>query len=134
MTDVAGISDRPMLTVNIGEFGYAPITKHCLYIPKKYKYLNTNNYLHFKDALNLGNFWSDPTALGLEIEENSSQEILEITKEMLARLENRFSYSPDSEKLIQAYHKLWGESDLMGSSSKTPIGIKWLKTNQDIYF
>ena len=86
-----------------------------------------NNYLHFKEALNLGTFWRNPAALGLETEENSPQEIREATQEMLERLENRFSYSPDSEKLIQAYHKLWGESDPMGSSSKTPIGIKWLK-------
>ena len=134
MTDVAAICDRPMLAVNIGEFGHAPITKNCLYIPKKYKYINTNNYLHFKDALNLGTFWSNPAALGLETEENSPQEILEATQEMLERLENRFSYSPDSEKLIQAYHKLWSESTVSSRSSKTPIGIAWLKKHLALYF
>jgi putative glycosyltransferase (TIGR04372 family) len=134
MTDVAAISDRPMLGVNIGEFGHAPMSKKCLYIPKKYKYLNTDNYLHFKDALNLGLFWNNPAALGLETEENSSQEILEATKEMLARLENRFSYSSDSEKLIHAYYKLWRESTVSANLSKTPIGESWLKTNQDLFF
>ena len=49
MTDVAAISDSPILAVNIVEFGYAPISKNCIYIPKKHKYLNTNNYLHFKE-------------------------------------------------------------------------------------
>ncbi len=134
MTDVAAIHDRPMLAVNIGEFGYAPVTKNCLYIPKKYKYINTNNYLHFRDALNLGNFWCDPTALDLETEENSPQDILEATQEMLERLEDGFSYSPDSEKLIQAYHKLWSESTVNARSCKTPVGIAWLKKNQALYF
>jgi putative glycosyltransferase (TIGR04372 family) len=134
MTDVASISDRPMLTVNIGEFGYAPTTKNCLYIPKKYKYLNTNNYLHFKDAVNLGRFWNNPAALGLETEENSPQDILEATEEMLDRLKNRFSHSPESERLIQAYHKVRNGSGVFASPNKNPIGIAWLKKNQDLYF
>ena len=123
-----------MLVVNIGEFGYAPVPKNCLYIPKKYKYLKTNNYLHFKDALNLGTFWNNPADQGLEPEENSPQDILEATKEMLERLENKFNYSPDSEKLMQAYRKLWGESNVFGRLNKTPIGIEWLKKNRDLYF
>ena len=134
LTDVAAISDTPMLVVNIGEFGYAPFAKNCLYIPKKYKYLNTDNFLHFKDALNLGEFWQNPTDHGLELEENSPEDILEVTQEMLERMENKFSYSLDSEKLIQAYHKLWGESNVNGRSNKTPIGIEWLKKNQALYF
>ena len=134
LTDVAAISDRPLLAVNIAEHWYAPISKNSLYIPKKYKYSKTNEDLKFKDALKLGPFWRDPAALGLETDENSPQEILEATEEMLARLENRFSYSPESEKLIQAYRKLWGESGVKGSPSKTPIGIAWLKKNQDLYF
>jgi putative glycosyltransferase (TIGR04372 family) len=84
MTDVAAVSDRPMLVVNISVFGYVPVSKNCLYIPKKYKHLNTNNYLHFKDALSLGIFWHNSTAFGLEAEENSPQDILEATQEMLA--------------------------------------------------
>jgi putative glycosyltransferase (TIGR04372 family) len=134
LTDVAAISDKPMLTVNIGEFGYAPITKNRLYIPKKYKYINTNNYLHFKDAVNLGVFWYNPAALGLEAEENCPQEILEATKEMLDRLENRFIHFPESESLMQAYHKVRNGSGTYASPNKTPIGNAWLKKNQDLFF
>lgn len=135
LTDVAAISDNAILAVNIGEFGYAPLTKNCLYIPKKYKYINTNNYLHFKDALNLGAWWwHNPADHGLEPEENSPQDILEATQEMLERLENKFSYSPDSEKLIQAYNRVWTESGVEASSSKTPIGLAWFKKNRDLYF
>ena len=70
----------------------------------------------------------------LKPEENSPEDILEVTQEMLERMENKFSYSLDSEKLIQAYHKLWCESNVNGRSNKTPIGIEWLKKNQALYF
>ncbi|MBC8284311.1 MAG: TIGR04372 family glycosyltransferase [Nitrospinae bacterium] len=134
LCNVADIFDRPMLAVNVAEFFYIPIGKNSLYIPKKYKYIQTNEYLHFRDGRKMGYFWRNPTAHGLEKVDDSAQDILEATQEMLARLEKRFTYSPESEKLIQAYHKLWGESGVLGSPSKTPIGIAWLKKNKDIYF
>ena len=134
MTDVVSVFDRPLLVVNLAEFGHAPVTKNCLYTPKKYKYSNTNDYLHFKDAQKLGTFWINLTDYGLEKEESSPQDILEATQEMLARLEGRFKYSSESEKLIRAYHKLWGESDVHTRSCKTPIGIAWLKKNQALFF
>jgi putative glycosyltransferase (TIGR04372 family) len=133
--NVANIFDKPTLTVNLGEQWYAPWAKNCLYIPKKYKYINRDDYLRFEDALKLDKeFWHNPTPLGLEAKEISPHDILEATQEMLARLENTFNYSPESKKLIEAYHKLWGESGVIGSPSKTPIGIAWLKKNQSLYF
>jgi putative glycosyltransferase (TIGR04372 family) len=135
LVGVAQCFDTPVLQVNSSEcYKYTPITKNCLYLPKKYKYRNSNNYIHFKDAIKFGSSWHDHQAdLNLEAEENSPQEILEATEEMLARLENKFSYSSESEKLIQSYYKLWAGSDTIGSC-KTPIGIAWLKKYQDLYF
>jgi putative glycosyltransferase (TIGR04372 family) len=133
-TDVASISDIPMLVVNIGEYGYAPISKNCLYIPKKYKYLNTNNYIHFKDAVKLGRFWNNPADFGLETEENSPEEIREATAEMLDRLENKFSHSQESERLMQAYQNTRNGSGFFASPNKTPIGIAWLKKNKNLFF
>ena len=75
-------------------------------------------------------WWQYPEVVGLEAEETSPQEILEATKEMLARLDGNFKYSPEEEKLMQAYHKLWSESGFRGSPNKTPLGIAWLKQNQ----
>ena len=133
LCNVADAFDRPMLAVNAAEFFYIPIGKNSLYIPKKFKYSKTNEYLHFRDGREMGYFWRKPTEHGLETVDNSQQDILEATQEMLARLENRFAYSPESEKLIQAYHKLWGESGNLGSPNKTPIGIAWFEKNQNLY-
>ena len=134
IVNVADIFDKPTLIVNLAEYQYPPFGKNALYTPKKYKYKSTGNYLRFEDAIKLGHVYPNITDLGLEIEEISSQDILEATKEMLARLENKFSYSPESYKLIQAFHKLLGESGIDGSQTKTPIAIDWLKKNQALYF
>jgi putative glycosyltransferase (TIGR04372 family) len=131
---VADVFDTPILFVNTAEFGFAPFAKNSLYIPKKYKYSSTDKYLHFKDAQKLGRFWTNPAAFGLETEESSPEDILEATQEMLSRLEGNFQYTPGLEKLIQAYHKLWGESGVIGSPVKTPLGIAWLKKNRTLYF
>ena len=132
--DVSNIFDTPRLVVNMAEANHCPIGKNNLYTPKKYKYSNTNDYLRFEDGLKLGLFWHNLTDFGLETEEASSQDILEATKEMLARLEGTFKYSEEEEKLILTYYKLWGESGLIGAPSKTPIGIAWLKKNRALYF
>jgi putative glycosyltransferase (TIGR04372 family) len=135
LTNLADIFDRPVARINTVEFGIIPIGKNCLYIPKKFKYQNTKDYLHFNDALKLKeSFWYDLSKVGLEAEDNSPQDMLEATQEMLARFENNFRYSPEQEKLVQAYNKLWSESDVLGSLSKTPIGIAWLTKNKHLYF
>ncbi len=132
--NVADIFDKPTLMVNLAEYQHPPFGKNALYTPKKYKYKSTGNYLRFEDAIKLGHVHLYITDLGLETEEISSQDILEITKEMVARLENKFSYSHESTKLIQAFCKLWSESGVSGSQTKTPIAISWLKKNQALYF
>ena len=132
--NLADVFDKPFLIVNLAEYVWPPIGKNALYTPKKFKYKKTGDYLHFEDAIKLGQVWRNLADLGLETEEISSQDILEATKEMLARLENKFSYSPESYKLIQAFLKLLGESGVGGSQTKTPIGIAWLKKNQNLYF
>jgi putative glycosyltransferase (TIGR04372 family) len=133
--NIANVFDTPLLAVNTAETGYIPIGKNCLYLPKKYKYINRNDYLHFEEAQNLEkDWWTHPARFGLEEVGGNPQGILEATEEMLARVEGKFRYSPESERLIQAYHKLWEESGFYGSPIKTPIGIAWLKKNQALYF
>ena len=99
-----------------------------------YKVSNDRSVGTPPDAMKLGKFWLNPIDFGLEAEAISPQEILEATQEMLARLEGRFKYSPESERLIQAYNKLWNElGGPTRAQCKTPIGIAWLKKNQQLY-
>ncbi len=134
INSAAAIFDKPILWVGIAEYNDAPFGKNCLYTPKKYKYSSTHDYLHFKDGIKLGAFWHNPAAFGLEAEEVNSQDTLEATQEMLARVEGRFRYSPESERLIQAYQKLRDEAGGSRVQCKGPIGIAWLKKNRTLYF
>ena len=76
----------------------------------------------------------DVKQLGLEWEDNSPQDLLEAVKEMVARMEGTFQYSPEEEKLMRAFRELWSQSDIIGKNGATPIGIEWLKKNKDLYF
>ena len=134
ITDVATLFDKPTLAVNLAENWYCPLSKNSLYFPKKYKYLNSNKYLRFHEGIKLGKFWLDLKSFGLEFEDASPQDILSATQEMMARLEGKFRYSPEEEKLNQAYIKVWSESGVIGSNIKTPLAIAWLKKNQNLYF
>jgi hypothetical protein len=71
--------------------------------------------------------------LGLELEDNSPQDILEATREMVARVEETFQYSPEEEKLMRAFQELWSQSDALCKDVPTPIGVEWLKKNKDLF-
>ena len=131
LINLACVFDKPLLIVNMAEFEYPPFGKNCLYTPKKYKYSKTGNYLRIEEAVKLGSVWIDPASYGLETEETSPQEILEATQEMIARLENRFEESNESERLNQIYKKLWEGSDFC--KGEAPVGVGWLKKNRALY-
>lgn len=133
--DVALLLDVPRLNVGMVEFGVVPTGKNCLYIPKKYKFVETNKYLSFDQALDikLNPYFRNAHELGIEAEENSPEDILKVTKEMYGRLEGAFKYSPEEEKLVQAFQEKWSQADLVCKDVPTPIGIEWLKENKNLY-
>ena len=69
--------------------------------------------------------------MGLELEDNSPQDILEVTQEMMARTEGVFQYSPEEEKLMESFKELMSQSDIHCRNVENPIGIEWLKKNKD---
>ena len=134
--DVALLFDVPRLNVNFAEFGIVPTGKNCLYIPKKHKFTKTGQYLHFREAfkIKLKPYSTNAHDLGLEFEDNSPEDILQVTQEMLSRLEGVFAYSAEEKKLIKDFQNLWSHSDVICKDVPTPIGIEWLKKNKDLYF
>ena len=125
-----------MANVQMSEFNLVPFGKNCLYIPKKFKFSKTGQYLNFKKGIELKLTASSRNLqeLGLELEDNNPQDILEVAKEMVARMEGTFKYSAEEEKLMHSYRELWAQSNLTGRNVPTPIGIEWLKKNKSLYF
>ncbi len=48
ISNIATIFDIPMANVQISDFNIVPFGKNCLYIPKKFKFTKTGQYLNFK--------------------------------------------------------------------------------------
>lgn len=136
IADIACLFDIPYLKVGENNFGLAPPGKNCLYIPKKFRFTKTDQPLHFEEAiaLKLHPYARNLKELGLKVENNSPKDILEATREMLARVEGTFQYSPEEEKLMCAFQELWSQSDILGRNISTPIGIEWLQRNKELYF
>jgi putative glycosyltransferase (TIGR04372 family) len=135
LSEIPIIAGVPRLSINYAEFGYAPFGKNCLYIPKKHRFIKTGRYLQFKEAfeLKLDPCMRNMHELDLELEDNSPQDILEATREMVARVEKTFKYSHEEEKLMRAFQKLWSQSDALCKDVPTPIGVEWLKKNKDLF-
>jgi putative glycosyltransferase (TIGR04372 family) len=135
INSAATIFDRPVLFANIAEFYETPFGKDCVYLPIKYKYINNNEFLHFRDIPQKDHWYCNSSEFGLKEEPPNELDILEATQEMLARLEGKFSYSPESERLIEAYSKLRSKVNIsQARQCKSTIGIAWLKRNQNLYF
>lgn len=131
--DVATAMNKPRISVNYCPPGIALFGKDSLYIPKKLKSKRNGSYLTLSKALQEG--WDklgiDYNELGYEYEDNTPQEILEVTKEMLARLDGSFKLSEEDENLIQKYFDLFKPNNL-SYKVKTPIGLHFLKNKPEL--
>lgn len=89
---VAGIFDTPLLATNWIPVHILPYSKNDLVLLKKIKRIKTQSYLNFEEILSLDfaefsfyNFLYN----GLEVVDNSKEEILSATKYMLCKLEDK---------------------------------------------
>ena len=71
--------------------------------------------------------------LGLGYEDNSPEDIVEVTQEMIDRLEGRFEYHDEDRLLMHEYYDLLSKSRILCRKVKTPIGRDWLKKNRGLY-
>ena len=133
--DIADCFDTPRIGVNFAPFGNFPFGKNNLYIPKKIKNLTTGNYLTFQESQEMGldKIYGSIDHLGLEYEDNSPEDIVEVTREMIDRLEGRFKYHDEDRLPVQEYYDLLNQSRILCREVKTPIGRDWLKKNRDLY-
>ena len=79
-------------------------------------------------------FWSSNWWYEQEYEliENTDEEILEVAKEMIDRLNGDFSLTKEESELLQYYFDLYSE-DHWAREIKTPIGLDFLKKNQELF-
>ena len=133
--DLANCFDTPRIVVNSTPFGDLPFGKNNLYIPKKIKNITTGNYLTFQESQEMGldQVYETIGHLGLGYEDNSPEDIVEVTQEMIDRLEGRFEYHDEDRLLMHEYYDLLSKSRILCRKVKTPIGRDWLKKNRGLY-
>lgn len=133
--DVAIAMNKPRVSVNFVPLGIALFGKDCLYIPKKVKKNINGKYLSLSEVLQKG--WDrigiEYNGLSYKYEDNSQQEILEITKEMIERLDGVFRMSKEDEILLERYFDLF-QPENFSYKVRNPVGLHFLKNNPEVFF
>jgi len=108
------IFGRPVLVVNATSFtiacGGVPFTENDLYIPKKYRNTENGKYLSLKEIIEIDRLCKNKgiqlVRNHIEVIENSADEILEATKEMILRLEGKWKDEEIDEENYRKYERI----------------------------
>ncbi|MCJ2164129.1 MULTISPECIES: TIGR04372 family glycosyltransferase [unclassified Pseudodesulfovibrio] len=97
----------PVLYVNFLPVSAVPLFKPgSLFIPKKYWHVKEERYLKMSELLDQIGFMCTPrelTPLGIVIHDNTHDEILDATREMVARLDGSWTDTAEDEKMQKQF-------------------------------
>ena len=135
MSFPAEVFKRPLVFVNWTSILRLPIyALNGLIIFKKFYLKNENRYMSFLEIINF-NFWGLDSnelfsKLGLELIENTPEEILSVTTEMNNRLNGTWKTSKEDEDLQKIFWNIFGSDRL--KSRNLRIGADYLRNNTDL--
>ncbi len=137
--DVAMTFDRPRLGIDWVPFGNAPLAKNSIFMPKLIVNPATGEKYSFRRLLcdfsnrNDPKLWDGKTAFrqGYRYLDNTPEEILAATREMLDRLAGRHGMTVEDEALQNAYRAAFPEEHWC-SGIGTPIAAEFLKAHRDL--
>ena len=139
--DVAIILDKPFLGVNYTPLGYSVYGRDCLYVPKK---LMDNSSKKIKPFYKLWPCCHNPLDLAsghvmaekynVTFIDNTPQDILAATKEMLERVRNQWRPNDHEQTLLKRYYEEFWVNNPIAAHVKTPVGLTWLQENTQLYF
>lgn len=136
VTDVADILRKPVAKTNMTQFfGEIPLSgEKDLFIPKKFWLKKERRLLGFREIFDSPLFILHKSEqveqAGLELIENTEEEILDITVEMDKRLEGTWQTTEDDEKLQNRFRSILIESGKFAGPLASRIGARFLNQNQ----
>jgi len=135
MSFPAEVFKRPLVYVNWAMPLRLPVyALNGLIIFKKFFLKSENRYMTFQEMINVDFGGADTieifSNLGVEIIDNTSEEILAVTIEMDERLNGTWQLSDEDEELQQLFWKLFGEEKL--KSENLRIGAVYLRNNKEL--
>jgi putative glycosyltransferase (TIGR04372 family) len=130
---VAFTFGAPCVVANLIPIG-APYSKRDLWIPKLYWSIDENRYLTFEEILRspLSSLWreEDFTERGLELQNNSPEEIRDLAVEMMDRLEGKLSDTEQDELLQNRFRSVSEFEPELATSAR--VGRGFLRQHQDL--
>jgi len=124
------INFAQIFSINLTDSLYTPFI-----LPKKFKKINTNEYLSYSEVLKKGlselTYIDELNKFGYDIEDNSEDEILNATKEMNFYLENNDYLNYDSS-LEKKFNNLL-EKNTNTTLRKSKIPFSYLKNNIELF-
>ncbi len=132
---VPTVFHTPVACANWIPLEYAPYRVGDLYIPAKIWSIEKERFLTFREILESGAgryFESKKYAeAGLEVVENTAEEILDLAVEMNERLDGKFEYTEEDEELQSRFRSLFQPHHYCyGSPAR--IGAKFLSQNKEL--
>ncbi|MFZ5354287.1 MAG: TIGR04372 family glycosyltransferase [Bacillota bacterium] len=133
LSQVPSLFNVPVIWVNMIPFGAAPYLKDDLYIPKKLWYIEEKRFLTFREMLDSriqewGQFSQNYKKMGVEIIDNTPDEILDVTVEMNERLNSTWIETDEDKYYQNILKSMYKPGDwAYGSSAK--MGAKFLREN-----
>ncbi|HLB43584.1 MAG TPA: TIGR04372 family glycosyltransferase [Gammaproteobacteria bacterium] len=140
ITDLPAVFNKSYLNLGFTPPFRVPLGENALYIPKKICFSDSKKELPFNELLRFfpnikvrfPSFDSkDMERLNLSYVENTAEEILVATQEMINRLAGKWQPSEEEKNLEQCYLSHW---QLARSHNflKSPIALSWLKMNKHL--
>ena len=133
---VASIFRRPVAFVSYVpiEWDYTWNPTHVM-IPKRLRLRSENRFLTFREILQseVGHFRQTDQydAMGIDLQENTPQEIAEVAVEMVERINGTWVESEDDRELQCSYRSLFLPSDRHGVNVSR-IGARFIRENQHL--
>lgn len=133
LNDISLISGVPRAIANLIPMKHPPLGKKELFILKKLWHVKEKRFLTFREMIETGaDGWQDNRHYmnaGLEVIENSADEILALATEMNHRLDGTWTTSEEDENLQERYKALFPpDHHCYGFPSR--VGAEFLQENQ----
>ena len=129
------IFNIPVALANFIPIGAPPLSARDIFIPKKLWLTKYKRFLTFREIIEMGaHEWAYTQNYldnGIEVIENTPEEILELAKEMDARIDGRWVETEEDIELQTKYKQLF-TSGIHGFGFKSSIGSKFLKDNRNL--
>ena len=123
------------VSVNMAPLAAVPRNRGALFIPKKYQHKESGRLLKFREIINMGadRWWHGErfTESGIEVVENTSEEVLSVVVELNARIDGTWEPQAEDEELQDRYRSLF-PSDHPITECPSRVGAEFLRQNRKL--